>query len=124
MSDRTKKFKKWYVVCLILSLLAWVVPPAYYVISAFIGSTLLVEKVALGLTVLIVAIMTMVAMVNKLVLRSRIWIILIGLWIALDSFITPLVIIASAQILDELVLCPLKGYFKSRYTINKEIDLR
>lgn len=121
---RKSKLRVGFWVCAILSLLLWIAPPAYFIILAAIQSTLVVEKLALCATVLVVFIMTIYAAINKVVLRSRIWILLIGLFFVLDHFMVPLFVIASTQVLDEMIVSPLKKYFGSRLTIHKEIDKR
>ena len=71
-----------------------------------------------------VIIMSIVAAVNKIALRSRVWILLIGLWICLDNFMLPIIVIACTQIADEIIFTPLHNYFKTRLVINKQIDGR
>jgi hypothetical protein len=124
MTKRTKALRWGTWILTILSVLCLIAPPAYFVIVAAISSTLVIEKLALAATVMVVLILTVIAAVNKLALRSRLWILLIGLYFVLDSFMTPLIVIAICQVLDELVITPLKKFFKDRYTINKEIDRR
>lgn len=101
-----------------------VAPLAAYTIIALCSGSLLVEKFALCSTVMVVAIMSVVAWANKIVLRSRVWILLLGLYFCLDYFITPLLIIAACQVLSEIVAAPLARHYRNRATINKEIDLR
>lgn len=110
--------------CAIISFLLWVAPPAYFIILAAIESTLVIEKLALCGTVLVVFIMTIYAAINKVVLRSRIWILLIGLYFVLDFFMLPLFIVAASQILDEMIFTPLKKYYGTRLTIHKEIEMK
>ena len=120
----TKKYRKIYWLLAILSFLANLAPLAVYTIKALVESDLTHEKVALTMTVFVVAIMTLVCIANKIVLRSRLWIILIEIYICLDSILTPLIIIACCQVLDELFICPLKKHYKNKLIINKEIDKR
>lgn len=101
-----------------------ITPLAVYTIMALVQGQLIYEKVALTMTVFIVLILSIISFVNKIALRSRLWIILIGVYVCLGEILAPLVIIASCQIIDELVVCPLKNFYKSRLTINKEIDKR
>lgn len=121
---RTSKMRLGYWVCAILSFLCWVAPPAYFIILAAVQSSVVFEKMALCATVLVVLLMTAYAAINKIVLRSRIWVLLIGLYFVLDTFMLPLFVIASCQIVDEMILTPLKNYYKVRYITNKEMDLR
>lgn len=123
-STTTKKYRKWFWVFAIASVLLNVVPVAVYVLLAFFESALVIEKVGLCSTVLVVLIMTVVAQVNKVAMRSRLWILLIGLYLCLDYFITPLIIIAVCQVADEVIATPAKNYTKTRLVINKEMDKR
>lgn len=123
-STATKKYRTWLVVITIISFLLNIGPLATYVVIGLCSSTLLIEKVALCSTVFVVLILTVVAAINKLVMRSRVWVLLLGLYLCLDYFIVPLVIIAVCQVLDELVFHPLRKHYKTKLTINKEIDKR
>ena len=123
-SSITKHYRLWYWVFFAFSLLCNICPLAVYSIKALIESDSTPEKVALSTTVFIVLIMTVISIINKHAMRSRLWIILIGIYICLDSIMTPLIIIAVCQVLDELVVCPLKNSFKNKLIINKQIDKR
>ena len=120
----TSKYRKLAWLFTILSFLLNVCPLAVYSIKAMVESDLVREKVALSMTVFIVLILTIVCFVNKIALRSRLWIILIGVYFCLGEILTPLIIIACCQVLDELVVHPLKKHYKNKLTINKEIDKR
>lgn len=124
MSDRTIKFKRLYWIFLAFSLLLNVGPLAGYSITALINADLVHEKVALTMTVFIVLILTIVSAVNRITMKSRLWIVLIGIYMCIDYILTPLIIIAVCQILDELVVSPLKKNYKNKLTINKEMDMR
>ena len=120
----TKKLKRKYIIATILSFLLNVCPLLVFTIIAFISGTAIVHKVTLSMTLLIVLIFTAVTFINKTVFRSKLWILLIGLWLCLDNILTPLIVFASCQVIDELIVTPLKNYYKNRYRINKEIDTR
>ena len=81
MSETTKHYRLWYWVFFIFSILLNVSPLAGYAIKAMIESDLIYEKVTLVTTVFIVLIMTCVSLVNKVAMRSRLWVILIGLYL-------------------------------------------
>ena len=123
-SSITKHYRLWYWVFFAFSLMCNICPLIVYVIKALIESDSTPEKVALSTTVFVVLIMTLVSIVNKHAMRSRLWIILIGIYICLDHIMTPLIIIAVCQVLDELIVCPLKHSFQNKLTINKQIDKR
>lgn len=120
----TKKLRVWLIVLTILSLLLNVGPITAYCVVAFVEGTVLVEKVALSMTLLVVAILSVIAWANKLVLRSRLWILLAGLFFVLEAFAMPIIIIGVCQVVDELLVSPIKHRVKVRYTVNKEIDRR
>lgn len=121
---RTAKFRLLYWICVVASLLLNVGPLAVYTVGALCSASLVYEKVALCMTVLIVLIMTVISMVNKIALKSRLWIVLIGIYVCLGEILTPLIVIACCQITDEIIVSPLKASFRNKYTINKELDLR
>ena len=120
----TKKLKRKYILATILSFLLNVCPLLVFTIIAFISGTAIVHKVTLSMTLLIVLIFTAVTFINKTVFRSKLWILLIGLWLCLDNILTPLIVFAACQVIDELIVTPLKNYYKNRYIINKEMDTR
>ena len=120
----TKRYRVLYWIFFFLSLISNIGPLTYYIVKAAIYSNLTYEKLALSVTVLIVIIMTLVCLINKVVLRSRMWIVLIGLYICLEFILTPLIIIAACQIIDEIIFTPLKNNFKQKLTIHVQFDKR
>lgn len=124
VSEITKKNRLWYWIFFAFSLLLNVAPLATYAIKAVIEADLVYEKVTLVMTVFIVLIMTIISIINKVAMRSRLWIILIGIYFCLDYIMTPLIIIAVCQVVDEIIVSPLKKHFKEKLSINKEIDRR
>ena len=120
----TKKLKRKYIIATILSFLLNVCPLLVFTIIAFISGTAIVHKVTLSMTLLIVLIFTAITFFNKTVFRSKLWILLIGLWLCLDNILTPLIVFATCQVIDELIVTPIKNHYKNSYKINKEIDKR
>lgn len=120
----TKKYHRIWLVFAILSILLNVGPLAAYSIIALAGASLVIEKVALSMTVLVVLIMTAVAFLNKTTMKSRVFVIIIGLYLCLDHFITPLLIISACQIVDEWIASPISHHYRDKFRINKEIDKR
>lgn len=120
----TKKYKKLYILFTILSALCFIGPAAFFTAQAFLVGTAVVSKIALSSTVLIVAILSIIAAANKIAMRSRLWILLIGLFLCLDHIMLIVFTIGSCQILDELIFSPIAKYYKNKYIINKEIDNR
>lgn len=124
MSSPTKKYRNLSYIFGTLSILLNITPFAVYAIIALADSNFIYQKITLSMTVLIVAIMTLVCLINKVAMKSRLWIILIGIYVCLGEIITPLIIIAVCQIVDELIVSPLYKNFKNKKIINKEIDKR
>ena len=124
MSEITKHYRVCHRIFLILSLLLNICPLAVYVIKAIVEADLIHEKVTLTATVFAVLILTCVSLVNKVALRSRLWILLCGIYICLDNILGPLIVIAVCQVLDELLVSPLKKSAKTKLVINKQIDRR
>lgn len=125
MTNPTKKSRISYYVLCALSFLCCFGPLMYYTAAAlFSPAGLLISKVALVGAVLVVLILTMIALVNKMVFRSRIFILLLGLYLCLESIITPLLLVGIGQIVDELVVAPAKANAKTRLIANKAYDKR
>lgn len=122
-SERTKKYGIIAAVLVILSVLLNIAPLAVYIITALCGGALVVEKIALCSTVFIVLIMTVISLWNKVAMKSRLWVVLIGLYLCLENIITPLMIIAVCQILDEIIVSPLIDLYKQKKRISHEIDI-
>lgn len=120
----TKKYKKLYILFTILSILCFIGPISFFTIFAFLSGTAIATKVALSSTILITIILSIIAAANKLAMRSRLWILLIGLFLCLDHIMFIVVVIGSCQIIDELIFSPLAHYYHNKFTINHEIDKR
>lgn len=120
----TKKLKAKYIIASLTSFLLNICPLIIFTVIAFISGTAIVHKVTLSMTLLVVLIFTVITFVNKTVFRSKLWILLIGLWLCLDNILTPLIVFAVCQIADELIVTPIKKHYRDRYKINKEMDKR
>lgn len=120
----TKNYRIKYWLCAVLSFLFNVAPLAAYVIMASCADALLIEKITLSMTILVVIILSLVSWLNKIAMRSRLWILMIGLYACLDNIMTPLLVVASCQILDELAIIPLKNHYRAKLSIWKELDKR
>lgn len=107
----------------LLSALCTIGPIIGFGLYALINDTVVVHKITLCFTLLIVLVFSLIAAVNKFAFKSKIWIIMIGLYVSLDFMLTPIVIIGCCQIADELIFTPLHKYFKRHFEICKEIDI-
>lgn len=125
MSTMTHKYKKLSLLTFLLSTICSLCPILIYVIKAFADKDVKeVNKYTLGIMCSIALIITLINIVAKLHLRCIPWILLLGIYVCLKDITTLLVIMAITTIIDELIITPLHKSFKSKYTINKEIDKR
>lgn len=83
-----------------------------------------VEKVSLTITAIASIALGVMAVLCKIHLRSTIYILMIGLWIALDNLLPFIITLMICTILDEIVFTPLHKRFKEDYHTNKQIDKR
>lgn len=122
---RTKKLKLIATVLTLLSICLSIGPLVVYSVIAFnaAGATT-VDKVTLMSLISVGTILSLVCMINKYTPRCRLWLILIGLYVCLDSFIGCVLVMAITQCVDELIVCPLAKHYRNVHKINKEIDKR
>lgn len=123
MSKETRKYKNLSILFLALSILVLVAPLAYYSVVGFIeGET--TEKFTLGMTFVIAAILFVINILFKFHIRSTIWILVLGIYFCLDNILPLIFMVAVGNILDEFLFTPLHKHYKSKASINKEIDKR
>lgn len=113
----------------ILRLLDWALLFApllvYICIALGNGGVTTPAKVGVVGTVAVAAIITIFNILAKKSLRSPIWIILIGLFVAMKEWLMPLIVItAIATVLDEFVFEPLITKTQTELISNKAIDKR
>lgn len=125
MSKYTKecRFKLW-----LFRILDWVclaLPVIVYIIIALSGGALVAQKVAVVATTMVAIILTVFNIIAQKRLRCPIWIVLIGLYIAIQKYLMPLIIIlAVTSVLDDLVFTPLISYYRTKLIANKAMDER
>ena len=123
MSKETRKYKNLSILFLALSILVLVAPLAYYSVVGFIeGET--TEKFTLGLTFVIASILFVINILFKFHIRSTIWVLVLGIYFCLDNILPLIFMVAIGNILDEFLFTPLHKHYKSKASINKEIDKR
>lgn len=121
----THKYKRLSILTFLLSAICSLCPILIYVIKAFVDKDVQeVNKYTLGIMCSVALVITLINIVAKLHLRCIPWILLLGIYVCLKDITALLVIMAITTIIDELILMPLHKSFKSKYTINKEIDKR
>jgi len=110
----------------ILDFICLVTPMLVYIIIALCTDSVKVGyKVAVISTLLVALIVTLISVVTQKKLRCPIWIILIGLYVAIREWLLPLVIIlAVVSILDDLVFTPIIQYYYTKTVASKTIDDR
>lgn len=112
----------------IYRLLDWLclfTPVIIYVCIALFGNGVASQKVALVSCVVIAAILTLFNIIAQKRLRCPIWIILIGLYVAMKEYLLPLVIIlAVTSIMDDLLFTPLIQHYKAKLEASKVYDER
>jgi hypothetical protein len=119
----TRKYKILSGLFAVLATLCLIAPVGYYTVYAFIAGQV-AQKFTLGMLCITALILTAFNAINKAHLRCPIFIILLGVYIALSEITVMLVILAITTILDELVFTPLHKKYKNLYIINREIDKR
>lgn len=124
LNSKTPHYRTMYWIFAILSFMLNVFPIGFYTISALLGRGLIYEKVALTMMVLVVLIMSIIAWANKVVLRSKVWIVIIGLYFVLDYFASAIIILGACQIVDEIIVSRIKTHYQTKLSISKEIDKR
>ena len=126
MSSFTKKclLKLW--VCRILDWICLGAPILVYVIIALANGDIgITPKLALTSTLIIAIILTIVNTVAQKNLKCPIWIVIIGLYVAISNYLLPLIIIlAVASILDDIVFTPLIHYYYTKTVASRTIDQR
>lgn len=124
-TQTTKKYKRLKIFFQILSLLVTVAPIIVYTIIGFANGDIYTgKKVFLGFTLITAIILVVINVLFKYHLRSPLFLMILGIYVAIDK-VLPLMIIASTGIvLDEFIFQPLIKSFKNKYQINKEIDKR
>lgn len=119
----TEKYKKLYIITRVLSAIAVLAPLIIYTIFGFMQGTV-GSRVVLGMCLTICLIFVIINVIAKHKIRSTIWILMIGLYMACNNIIPLLIIVAALTVIDEFVLEPLYKRYREKYVINKEIDKR
>lgn len=123
MTDITLNCRKKYKIYTYTSIALNILPIVVYTIVGFIQGDVR-QKITLGLTLFIAITLVTINFLFKYSIRSTIWILLLGVYAALDKITTLLIIIALCTIVDEFIISPLAKKYKEKYKINKEIDER
>ena len=123
MSTTTQTLKKKAITLHVLSWFLTFAPILIYLCIAMYKSND-ITKPALAISITVAALFTFANLLLKYSIRSTVWILLIGIYVALKNITPLLIIIAVFTIIDEFIVHPLYKRYKERYHINKEIDKR
>ena len=124
-SSRTKNLRIKAVVLTILSLILSIGPVAVYSVKAFESANAsTTDKCILLSMISIGTILSIICIINKYTPRCRMWLVVIGLYLCLDSILGTVLVIAITQVLDELLVAPMARIFRHKLLNNKEIDKR
>lgn len=125
-SKATKRYKNLLWTYRILDWLCLFAPLLIYVVIALCnGGVLAIGKVAVVGSVIIAGILAVINVIAQKRLRCPIWILIIGLYIAVKEWLLPLVIIlAITSVLDDLVFTPLIHKYYTKYQASVVIDER
>lgn len=97
----------------------------YICIALFSGGVAVLGKVSIVATVIIALVLTVINIIAQKRLRCPIWIILIGLYVAIQRYLMPLIIIlAVTSVMDDLLFTPLIHYYYTKLVASKTIDER
>ena len=109
-----------------LDLIILFAPVIVYTIIALTKDGVTVPgRVAVVGSVCIALILSLFNIIAQKRLRCPIWIILIGLYVAIKEILLPLIIIlAIVTVIDDLLLTPLITYYRTKLISNKAIDER
>ena len=110
----------------ILDWLCLSLPLLIYIIIALANDGIKVsQKISVVGALTIAMIFTILNVIGQKRLRCPIWIILIGLFVAIRDQLLPLVIIlAIVSVLDDLVFTPIISYYHTKTIASKTIDQR
>lgn len=110
----------------ILDIICLFLPLIIYVIMALAsGGVAAVGKVAVVGSVMVAGILTAINVIAQKRLRCPVWIVLLGLYIAMEEVLLPLVVIlAITSILDDLVFTPLIQKWYTRLQSSIVVDER
>lgn len=122
-SDVTKRYRRRYRFFKILSWILTLGPLIPYVVYGYIigGS---VEKIVLSLTTMAAVPLGGYCILFKKNIRNIIFVILLGVYLAVKEITVLLIIVGVCTVLDELIITPLENTYREKTMANKQIDGR
>ena len=125
-SKFTKKSRTLLWTWRVLDWLCLFAPLIIYVVIGLVNNNVTTgQKVTLVAMLFLAIILTMINVIAQKHLRCPIWVLLIGLYVAMNKYLMPLIIIlAVTSILDDLVFTPIIHYYYTQTVASKTIDKR
>ena len=125
-SGYTKKCKSTLWALRVLDIICLFLPLIIYVIIALAsGNVVAVGKVAVVGSVMVAGILVAINVIAQKRIRCPIWIVILGLYVAIKEWLLPLIIIlAITSILDDLVFTPLIHKWYTKYEASVVVDER
>lgn len=122
-SNETKKYKKYYIILTLISIALVFGPLIGYIIYGYIVSGT-VQKLTLTGTVMAAIVLTVISVLFKKNIRSSIFILILGIYMAISKIQVLIIILSISTMLDEFLITPARKVFRDKYRINKEMDKR
>lgn len=124
-SERTASYRRKFIFFKTLSIAVTIVPLLIYLIMGFMnGECGKADKVFLSFTCLVAIMLTLINLLFKYHLRSPLFILLLGVYKALQNVLPLIMILSVGIVLDEFIFTPAYKNAKNKLVINKEIDAR
>lgn len=123
MTQKSKGYKKRYMIFQIASISLLIFPLGIFTVLGFIRGTD-TQKLSLGVGFVLSLLFTGANLIFKFAPRSAIWILIMALVLSLDKVQSVICVTGTCVMLEECVTSRLEKYYKSKYKINKEIDIR
>ena len=125
-SNFTKKSRALLWIWRLIDWLCLFAPLIVYLIIGLVNDNVTTGgKVTLVAMLFIALILTVINVVAQKHLRCPIWVLLIGIYVAMEKYLMPLVIIlAITSILDDLVFTPIIHYYYTQTVASKTMDKR
>ena len=125
MTETTQKYKTTYWILFSISILLNFLPVIVYIIKGYASIEVSeAKKVTLTMTIMIALILSIYNILAKKHMRSVIWILLLGVYFALQEIELLLLLMAICTIVDEFIVEPLMKKYKLKWKTNCEIDSR
>lgn len=125
MTETTQKYRTTYWILFAISVALNFVPLLVYVIKGYASIEVSESrKVTLTMTMMIALCLSIYNILAKKHMRSVIWILLLGVYFAVQKIELLLILMAICTIVDEFVVEPLMKRYKFKYKSNREIDSR